>query len=672
VPLALTLLQAVCANPIALTSRGPGFTSLGCHSDLVNGARALSASASFENGMTVDRCFALCSNFKYFGVEYGTECYCGNTIDAGSTSVDAAECSFPCGGDATQQCGAGARINLYQNNAYTAPGPASSPQYPYVGCFVDTPARVLPDKLTGANDMTIAKCAQNCEGYAFFGTQWSQECFCGNNPPTQTAPESECNMPCAGDSSQLCGAGMRLSVYKHAAASPPEENDEPEAQPVTGAFAYHGCYSDGAPRVLQGKVTVDHAMTPTLCATHCADYAYFGVEYGTECYCGTNLEAASTKQPEAECTMPCGGNSSLTCGGPVRLSVYKKSVSEEPKNLASIAEFQYRSCWEDSVYGRVLTGPTTAADGMTVEKCAAFCSAYRYFGVEYSSECFCGDALSGKEAPAGECAMLCSGDKKQWCGGPNRLNLYGKADPATTTTASSTSSSIESATTIASATSTTATTTESASEPAPTSSTTSSTTSSVAPSTTTSTVAPPTSTAPAQPPIKLNVNLLNNAGFDGSLAGWIYTNSRINSGSTASLTNERVQSGTTAFKFYYQNPNCLSCNNAYVKFIQTVSVDVGGQYEFAFWWQQTMNTANCYVYMESSNNPWNQDTAEWLQTRLQGQPINSWQRFSKTFTVTSPTITIGFAAVCPNTSFSMGANGRNTIFLDSASLMRVA
>jgi hypothetical protein len=116
----------------------------------------------------------------------------------------------------------------------------------------------------------------------------------------------------------------------------------------------------------------------------------------------------------------------------------------------------------------------------------------------------------------------------------------------------------------------------------------------------------------------------------------------------------------------------MSCGNSYVRFIQTVSVDVGGQYEFAFWWQQTMNTAGCYVYMDSSQTPRTQDTAEWLQTGLQGQPINSWQRFSRTFTVTGPTISIGFAAVCPNISASQGMNGRNAIFLDSASLVRIA
>jgi hypothetical protein len=63
---------------------------------------------------------------------------------------------------------------------------------------------------------------------------------------------------------------------------------------------------------------------------------------------------------------------------------------------------------------------------MTLETCATFCSGFRYFGTEYSGECYCGNALhpSSSAAPLADCAMLCSGNANEFCGGPNRLTLY--------------------------------------------------------------------------------------------------------------------------------------------------------------------------------------------------------------------------------------------------------
>lgn len=75
---------------------------------------------------------------------------------------------------------------------------------------------------------------------------------------------------------------------------------------------------------------------------------------------------------------------------------------------------------------------------MTLENCAAFCAGYRYFGTEYAAECYCGNVLHATSANASlaDCAMPCSGNPAQYCGGPNRLELYENdaAAAATTTT----------------------------------------------------------------------------------------------------------------------------------------------------------------------------------------------------------------------------------------------
>ena len=58
--------------------------------------------------------------YAYAGVEYGRECWCGNTLNvagnSGSTpskNVTDSQCSFTCPGNSTEYCGAGSKLNLY-------------------------------------------------------------------------------------------------------------------------------------------------------------------------------------------------------------------------------------------------------------------------------------------------------------------------------------------------------------------------------------------------------------------------------------------------------------------------------------------------------------------------------------------------------------------------------
>ncbi|XP_062603750.1 uncharacterized protein LOC134265547 [Saccostrea cucullata] len=64
---------------------------------------------------------------------------------------------------------------------------------------------------------------------------------------------------------------------------------------------------------------------------------------------------------------------------------------------------------------------------MNVTECKRICSEKktRYYGVENSDECFCGNALrTREEKPDGECNKKCSGDNSQICGGRWRINIY--------------------------------------------------------------------------------------------------------------------------------------------------------------------------------------------------------------------------------------------------------
>eukprot|EP00903_Cladosiphon_okamuranus_P007850 g7592.t2 len=99
---------------------------------------------------------------------------------------------------------------------------------------------------------------------------------------------------------------------------------------VTHSYQEVGCYTDMAdPDRIMGDLKVDSkSMTIETCQAHCAESAYFGVQYAIECWCsGTgsadypyNVHGAST-----DCNKPCSGNAAETCGGDWAVNVYRNA-----------------------------------------------------------------------------------------------------------------------------------------------------------------------------------------------------------------------------------------------------------------------------------------------------------------------------------------------------------
>ena len=63
---------------------------------------------------------------------------------------------------------------------------------------------------------TVARCMDFCAGYDYFGLQFYSECWCGNTYGDfgEADDESECNSPCRGDESTMCGGSWRNSIYE--------------------------------------------------------------------------------------------------------------------------------------------------------------------------------------------------------------------------------------------------------------------------------------------------------------------------------------------------------------------------------------------------------------------------------------------------------------------------
>lgn len=51
-------------------------------------------------------------------------------------------------------------------------------------------------------------------GYMYAGLEFGAECYCGHKIQAPNASESECNMECKGEKSNVCGGANRLSIYR--------------------------------------------------------------------------------------------------------------------------------------------------------------------------------------------------------------------------------------------------------------------------------------------------------------------------------------------------------------------------------------------------------------------------------------------------------------------------
>lgn len=81
---------------------------------------------------------------------------------------------------------------------------------------------------------------------------------------------------------------------------------------ATKSWTSAGCYVDSADRMLRGSSTSQAGMTVEKCTGICSKskFTMAAVEYGVECYCGSQLfttNGAGVKATPTDCNKPCDG-----------------------------------------------------------------------------------------------------------------------------------------------------------------------------------------------------------------------------------------------------------------------------------------------------------------------------------------------------------------------------
>lgn len=108
--------------------------------------------------------------------------------------------------------------------------------------------------------------------------------------------------------------------------------------------------------------------------------------------------------------------------------------------LQTLHLWTYRGCYDDDNNHRLLNstgyyGP----DNNTVSSCNDFCEGYRFFGVEYSAQCFCSNSLDTTSetylASDANCNFACCADRTISCGGLGHISVYEVIEQSSTLSA---------------------------------------------------------------------------------------------------------------------------------------------------------------------------------------------------------------------------------------------
>jgi hypothetical protein len=148
-------------------------------------------------------------------------------------------------------------------------------------------------------------------------------------PATVTSANHVVSVPATSHTSSP--ATLVTSYVAQTTAPAPAQTSPATSSSVAAGWSYYGCYSDNLnARVLTGVTFANignHEVTNTKCVAYCEarGYSLAGTEYGGQCFCDNELTGSSAID-ETKCNMPCEGDSTETCGGPVALSVYSNSA----------------------------------------------------------------------------------------------------------------------------------------------------------------------------------------------------------------------------------------------------------------------------------------------------------------------------------------------------------
>eukprot|EP00903_Cladosiphon_okamuranus_P021312 g19583.t1 len=197
---------------------GDGYSYVGCRAD-DSDDRVMGGIEEISSKMTTELCFDICSQDganTHFGTQYGVECFCVDDPELESINKyidEPTACDYECPGDSGEYCGGYDALSVYEIRA--------SP-FTELDCFNDPrDERIMEFKMETSSSTTMSAqvcyemCVNEGAGYAYFGLQYSYECWCSTTiASSATTGGATCDYPCSNNQDETCGGYYTITAYE--------------------------------------------------------------------------------------------------------------------------------------------------------------------------------------------------------------------------------------------------------------------------------------------------------------------------------------------------------------------------------------------------------------------------------------------------------------------------
>ncbi|KAI0782062.1 hypothetical protein C8Q75DRAFT_539770 [Abortiporus biennis] len=433
-----------------------GWSEFGCVAEASSGRALSGASYVDANNMTQNSCAAFCGQkgFKYAGVEWSQECYCGNSFSnsASGATLAAPTCNMPCKGNEYQACGGSKLLTVLVNDggkSQPVSGSASVVTSSVATSTTISSSVSTSSKTAGTTLIVVPTSSVSTTGKLSSSISVSTK-TAGTTvivtPTTSTIATT--GKLSSSISLSTKTAGTTLVVTATSSLSLPAPTGIP------AGWTAAGCVTDGTPRALGGATIIGSNTSIASCTQACNSrgFTIAGLEFGQECYCGNSFQNAGQAVDASQCNMACASGSG-TCGGNWVMNIYKKSghvavptsvvvttvqsstATSQPTAVASSLPNGWTpaGCYTDSSH-RTLNQSPIADNTVNIESCITHCNkaGFTIAGLEYGHECYCGNSFlnGGKKTDNSQCFMPCAAGGSGNCGGNWALNVFTKTSAA--------------------------------------------------------------------------------------------------------------------------------------------------------------------------------------------------------------------------------------------------
>jgi len=358
-----------------------------------------------DSQMTVEKCLQLCvdQGNAYAGVQYSKQCFCGDT----APTETADNCDMKCSGDNDQICGGRWAMNVYSTSAkaYSCEHATQSPGS-------QTATLSCTDGYIQVNRATYGKpSADMCV------QQSTKDRTCTDVDHTdRVAAECDGEQTCTYRGTNAGEGDPCYGVHKHTEI---EYSCVKPSDHVYSCEHRHQGQTKAKLRCSNGKsIKVQFARYGSTDENICPSKNAFG-----------------NKDKTCETTIDHTAAAASACDGEEYCEYHGTNALGDPcPNVEKFTHIHY-VCQDLRVFtgecvvdngSRVLNSDWQMGNSeQSVENCLNFCKGYKYAGVQYASQCFCGnDSHNFEIVPDSQCNMKCTGNKDESCGGSWRMNVY--------------------------------------------------------------------------------------------------------------------------------------------------------------------------------------------------------------------------------------------------------